>query len=133
MMAFFHKRENAEIEPIHCRLDSLEKRACDIEKHLQSRDPDTRAPANDRLDELERRAYELEKQVKKQQIHALQSPQVELLTFYLLNFWKSSSLHLSWHMLQGAEYHLVFLKNVEPKKMFSRWWCHTFWRKGFSV
>lgn len=117
MMAF-HKRENAEMEPIHCRLDSLEKRACDIEKHLQSRDPDTRAPANDRLDELEQRAYELEKQVTKQQIHVLQGPQVELLTFNLVNFWKSSPLNLSRHMLHAQNIIMIFLKIVDPIKMF---------------
>ena len=70
----FHSHQKSDMEPLCHRLDSLEKRASDIEKHLQSRDPDTRVPANDRLEELERRAYELEKQVKKQHAHFLHGP-----------------------------------------------------------
>lgn len=70
----FHSHQKSDMEPLRHRLDSLEKRASDIEKHLQSRDPDSRAPANDRLEELERRACELEKQVKKQHAHLLHGP-----------------------------------------------------------
>lgn len=70
----FHSHQKSDMAPIHHRLDSLEKRTSDIEKHLQSRDPDTRIPANDRLEELERRACELEKQVKKQHTHFLHGP-----------------------------------------------------------
>lgn len=72
----FHSHQKSDMDPIYHRLESLEKRTSDIEKHLQSRGPDTSRgiPANDRLEDLERRACELDKQVKRQHTHFLHGP-----------------------------------------------------------
>ncbi|XP_024367906.1 uncharacterized protein [Physcomitrium patens] len=68
VMTIHQSHQKTEVDPIHHRLQSLQKRASDIEKQLQSHDSDARVPVNDRLEELERRAYELEKQAQKQHI-----------------------------------------------------------------
>lgn len=73
-MTIHQSHQKTEVDPIHHRLQSLQKRASDIEKQLQSHDSDARVPVNDRLEELERRAYELEKQAQKQHVHLLQGP-----------------------------------------------------------